>query len=654
MKSQQSTLTQLVSISSLIVTLGIIFGDIGTSPLYVMKAIIGQNNIRENIVLGAVSCVFYTLTLQTTIKYVLITIRADNHGEGGIFSLYSLLRKLKLKWLVIPAVIGGCSLLADSVITPAISISSAVEGLKIYFPEMNHIYIVIAILFLLFFIQQFGTQIIGKSFGPIMLIWFVFLGVLGVFGIYSHPEIFHALNPIYAFQLLKIHPEGFYVLGFVFLCTTGAEALYSDLGHCGRKNVQYSWIFVKTMLLLNYFGQGAYLLKYDGWTLAQISSDANNPANPFFMLMPNWLIPFGIIIATLAAIIASQALITGAFSLISEAIRLNLWPRIAVKYPTSFKGQTYLPSVNWLLFAGCVFVMWHFKKSSEMEAAYGLAIVMCMLMTTLLLAIYLRMNKISFFWIALFVCVYGCIEISFFIANISKFYHGGYVSLFIAFCIALVMLIWYFGKKITNIYNDWVPIDKYVDVIKDLSRDESLTKYASQLVYLASSDNPKLIDSKIIYSILKKRPKRADTYWFLHLHVTDQPYQSDYKITWIEKNTIIRIDFYLGFKVTQRVNVLFKNVLEHLIESQEINVISKYDSLQAHHIPADFKYVLISKIISHDSHLPWYESMIMSAYVLLKKISLSDGKAFGLDSSSVKVEEYPVIVHPISIPLRRI
>lgn len=643
----------VVSLGSLIITLGIIFGDIGTSPLYVMKAIIGNQVIDRDIILGAVSCVFYTLTIQTTVKYVLITIRADNHGEGGIFSLYTLLKRLRKRWVLVPAVIGGCALLADSIITPSISIASAVEGVKVYYPSLNQVYVVIGILFVLFFVQQFGTKIIGKSFGPVMLVWFLMLGVLGLIALLENPSVLCALNPVYAIRLLQIHPEGFFVLGFVFLCTTGAEALYSDLGHCGIKNIQMSWIFVKSMLLLNYFGQGAFLISQEGLTLKAISGNADNPANPFYLLMPDWFLPFGIVIATIAAVIASQALITGAFSLISEAIRLDLWPRIAVKYPTTLKGQIYIPAVNWMLFAGCVFVMLHFQKSSEMEAAYGLAIVLCMLMTTILLMMYMKLYKVSTGWIVLFAIVYLTFEISFFIANIAKFSHGGYVSLFIAGCIASVMFLWNVGKRITGSYNDMVPIADYVDVLKDLSRDESISKYSSHLVYLTSSANKKYIDSKIIYSILKRRPKRADVYWFLNIHVTDQPYQSEYKVTFIEQDTIIRVDFYLGFKVTQRVNLLFREVIEDLVMSGEIDIISKYSSLHAHRIPADFKYVMIRKIISHDSNLPWYESLVVGAYVYLRKFSLSE-KAFGLDSSSVKVEEYPIILHPANIPMHRL
>lgn len=619
-----------------------------------MKAIIGNNKIDPAIIIGAVSCVFYTLTIQTTIKYVLITIRADNHGEGGIFSLYSLLKRLRKGWIIIPAIIGGCALLADGIITPSISISSAVEGLKIYYPQLDVMIIVIVILFILFSVQRFGTQIIGKSFGPIMLLWFLMLGSLGLIGLFSNISILKAFNPYFAFKLLQIHNEGFYVLGFVFLCTTGAEALYSDLGHCGVRNVRISWIFVKSMLVINYFGQGAMMLNFEGKTLAHISGDSLNPANPFYMLMPEWFLPIGIVIATFAAIIASQALITGSFSLISEAIRLDIWPKITIHFPTSFKGQIYIPSINWLLFTGCVFVMIHFQTSSNMEAAYGLAIVLCMLMTTILMTIYMRMNRYSNYWILLFLAVYMTIEISFFVANLSKFSHGGYVSLFIAGIIAFVMFVWYFGKKIIGSYNDFVPLKDYEDVIRDLSEDETVPKYFSNLIYLTNSPNSRLIESKIIYSILKSRPKRADVYWLVHVHVSDSPFQNDYKVKFFQDKHIIRVDFYLGFKLTQRLNVLLRQVIEDLVVSKEIDFISNYPSLHKYHIPSDFKYVIVKKQISYDSKLPWYDSIIIGVYGLLRKLSLSGGDSFGLDKGSVLVEDYPLVLHPVSMPMNRI
>lgn len=311
-----------VSLGTLLITLGIIYGDIGTSPLYVMKAIFGHAPITESLVYGAVSCVLWTLTLQTSIKYVWLTLKADNKGEGGIFSLYALVKKMKKPWLIVPAIIGGSAMLADGIITPPISISSAIEGLKIYYPEIQTIPIVIAIIFCLFLFQRYGTKAIGKFFGPIMLLWFLMLSLVGISQIIQVPEIFKAINPYYAYLLLAEHPEGFFVLGFVFLCTTGAEALYSDLGHCGIRNVRISWLFVKTALVLNYFGQGAFLIAHPDLSLKTLKNGADFIQNPFYLMMPEWFIPIGIVIATVAAIIAAQALITGSFTMINEAKHL--------------------------------------------------------------------------------------------------------------------------------------------------------------------------------------------------------------------------------------------------------------------------------------------------------------------------------------------
>lgn len=634
-----------VTLGGLIVTLGIIYGDIGTSPLYVMKAIMGGEAIEQDIVLGALSCIFWTLTLQTTVKYVILTLQADNKGEGGIFSLYTLVKRLKKKGLIVPAIIGGSALLADGIITPPISVSSAIEGLRIYNPELDTVPIVIGILFILFAIQRFGTKLVGKFFGPMMLIWFGMLGILGIIPLISNIEVLKALNPYYAFHLLKIHPEGFHVLGFVFLCTTGAEALYSDMGHCGRSNIRISWGFVKSMLVLNYFGQGAYLISHSGKTLAELSHNSN-PGNPFYLLMPDWFVPMGIAIATSAAVIASQALISGSFTLISEAMRLNFWPKVSVKFPTELRGQLYIPSVNWLLFLGCVFVVLHFKESGNMEAAYGLAIVLCMIMTTTLLGYYMVMKRYNPILIIFTVAVYFSIEISFFIANISKFTHGGYVSLIIAGLLSFIMAVWFTAKKIRSEYTEFTKIDNYKSVLADLSNDQSIPKYATHLVYLTNAQFSDEIESKIIYSILQKRPKRADIYWFVHVNVVDEPYRMDYRVREIMKDDVIRVDFYLGFRVAPRVNLMFKNVVRDMVKNGEVDITSRYESLNRNNVIGDFKFVIIEKFLSYDNDLPWYERIILDIYFVLKKVSLTEGRAFGLDNSSVKVEQFPIVIHP--------
>ncbi|KUF44873.1 KUP system potassium uptake protein [Myroides marinus] len=643
-----------ITLGTLLVTLGIIYGDIGTSPLYVMKAIIGKEIIREDIVLGAISCVFWTLTLQTTIKYVFLTLKADNNGEGGIFSLYTLVKKLKKRWLLIPAIIGGSALLADGIITPPISISSAIEGLRIYEPNLKTIPIVIGIIFILFVIQQFGTKTIGKFFGPMMTLWFLMIGVIGLSHLLGNLAVLKAINPYYAMHLLSIHSEGYFVLGFVFLCTTGAEALYSDLGHCGIKNIRITWAFVKTMLVLCYFGQGAYLINYSGETLLTLSPDKVNPVNPFFLVMPEWFLPFGIAIATIAAVIASQALISGSFTLINEAIRLNLWPKVMVKFPTNVKGQLYIPSINWLLFLGCVFVVLHFEESGNMEAAYGLAITLCMIMTTILLGYYMYLKRVHIIIIAIVEIAYLSLEVSFFIANVQKFTHGGYVTVFIASLLAGTMVINYLAKKIRKNYTEFVNIEQYKDVLQDISTDTSIPKFASNLIYLTNSNTCSKIEYKILYSITQRRPKRADNYWFVHVHVSDQPYNLEYKIQKMGADNLIRVDFYLGFRNDQKISVLLKQVLKELVSTGEIDVISKYASLQKNNIYTDFEYVIIEKELSYDNELPAHEKIILMLYEWLKKLALSEEKAFGLDSSSVTVERFPMVINPIEeLPLTR-
>ncbi|MEO7171678.1 KUP/HAK/KT family potassium transporter [Flavobacterium sp.] len=644
-----------LSTAGLLITLGIIYGDIGTSPLYVMKAIIGLNHkIDENIILGGLSCIFWTLTLQTTIKYVIITLSADNHGEGGIFALYALVKRTKIQWLIVPAIIGGSALLADGIITPPISVSSAVEGIRTFYPKINTVPIVIGILFVLFTIQQFGTKLVGKFFAPMMLVWFSMLGILGIIQIGTNLEVFRALNPHYAYQLLKIHPDGFYVLGFVFLCTTGAEALYSDMGHCGRKNIRISWIFVKTTLVLNYFGQGAYLIKHEGDTLYHLSGNNSN-ANPFYLMMDNWFQPIGIVIATMAAVIASQALISGSFTLINEAMRLNFWPKVKIKYPTDLKGQLYIPSINWLLFIGCVGIVLHFEESGNMEAAYGLAIVLCMIMTTILLNYYLIMKRVSLFFIVPIIALYLSIEISFLIANLDKFPHGGYVTLIIACMLIGIMTVWFLAKKISKNYTKIVKIESYKKVLAELSVDLSIPKYATHLIYMTNSQRTDEIEEKVMYSILQKRPKRADLYWFIHVNVLSEPYKKEYKVIEIVKDDIYRIDFYLGFREPTKINLMFKQVIKEMVQRGEVDITSRYESLSKNHIVGDFKFVLSEKFLSNDSDLTFFEKIVMNTYFIIKKLSLSEEKGFGLDSSSVKIEQFPLLIHaPEKIEMQRI
>ncbi|MDI9320714.1 MAG: KUP/HAK/KT family potassium transporter [Phycisphaerales bacterium] len=635
-----------VSAAGLLIALGIIYGDIGTSPLYVFNAICDGKEISELLIIGSLSCVIWTLTLQTTIKYVSLTLRADNKGEGGIFSLYALVRRHG-KWAVILAMIGGAALLADGMITPPISIASAVEGLRNiprlrYIPDGLIVRIVMFILIVLFIFQQFGTAWIGKMFGPIMMVWFVMLGILGISNISMDWTILKAFNPVYAIQLLTQYPSGFWILGSVFLCTTGAEALYSDLGHCGRNNIRTSWVFVKLTLVLNYLGQGAFLLTHKGevWRSAQL--------NPFYSIVPGWFLPFSIIIATMAAIIASQALISGSFTLISEAVKLNLWPKMKILYPTIERGQSYIPGINKLLFVGCFAMVWYFEKSSNMEAAYGLAITICMIMTSILFANYLFIHRIKTIAIVGYLTLFLTIEVSFLIANLKKFPHGGFVTLVVAGLLFLCMFVWYRSRKIKNRYVEFVRLDDYIGILQELSNDKSIPKYSTHLVYLTSANNPKEIEHKIIHSILIRKPKRADIYWFVHVNVMDDPYTMEYSVQTIIPNEVIRIEFRLGFRVDQRIQMMFRKVVEDMVNNKEMNIVSRYESLSKNNVKGDFRFIVIEKFLSLENELPLYERLIMRGYFLLKKFSLSEERGFGLDPSDVTLEKFPLIIKPTS------
>ncbi|MEY2923319.1 MAG: hypothetical protein RL108_1945 [Bacteroidota bacterium] len=514
--------------------------------------------------------------------------------------------------------------------------------------DIKTVPIVIAILFVLFTIQQFGTKLVGKFFAPMMLIWFSMLAVLGILQMTQNLSILKALNPYYAYNLLTSDAkgEGFFILGAVFLCTTGAEALYSDMGHCGRKNIRISWAFVKTTLVLNYFGQGAYLLAHQGKLLEQINS---HNSNPFYLIMPEWFKPVGIVIATMAAVIASQALISGSFTLINEAMRLNFWPKVKIKFPTDVKGQLYIPSINWLLFFGCVGIVWHFEESSNMEHAYGLAIILCMIMTTVLLNFYLIMKRVKWYFIAPLISIYIIIEFSFLRANVTKFIDGGYVTLCITIVLISIMSIWYLAKRISKNYTKMVKIDSYKKVLAELSLDLSIPKYATHLVYMTNSNRIDEIEEKVMYSILQKRPKRADLYWFIHVNILSEPYKKEYKVSEIIKDDLYRIDFYLGFREPTKINLMFKEVLKDMVNKGEVDVTSRYESLNKNNILGDFKFVLSEKFLSNDSDLTFFENIVMNAYFFMKKLSLSEEKGFGLDSSSVKVEQFPMVLHPPEI-----
>lgn len=645
-----------VTAAGLLVTLGIIFGDIGTSPLYVFSSIIGDRPITKELVYGGISCVFWTLTLQTTFKYILLTLQADNRGEGGIFSLYALVWRYR-HWLYFPAILGAATLLADGIITPPISVSSAIEGLNGVHGLENIIVpgntltigIVIGIMTLLFFFQQFGTKVVGSSFGPIMLLWFTMIMFWGAIQIFHFPNIIAALNPYYGLKLLIQYPKGFWLLGAVFLCTTGAEALYSDLGHCGKKNIQVSWIFVKTALVANYFGQAAWLLNSGKTTLGLL--------NPFYEIMPHWFLLPAIVIATLATIIASQALISGSFTLISEAVSMNFWPRITIKYPTDVRGQIYIPSINWILYAGCVAMMLYFKDSSSMVVAYGFSITVAMIMTTTLMFYYMKFVKK---WhpvvILLILCVFISVESSFCIANVVKLAQRWK---FLIFEISLVftMYIWFKARKISNRFLHFENFSQHFGTIQNLSADTSIPKYASHLVFLTKANNKKNIESRIVDSILKKRPKRADVYWFVHIHRTDEPYTMEYVVDELVPDKIIRVDFNLGFRVQPRVHLFFRKVLEDTMEYYDVRGGARYGckTAEAKEISSDIRYVIIEKFLSVENEFSLRESFILRSYFAIKGMAQSDKKAFGLDMSDTEIENIPMVVAPVTnVRLKRI
>jgi KUP system potassium uptake protein len=647
-----------VTLAGLIVALGIIYGDIGTSPLYVFNAIIKGRTINETLIVGSLSCIIWTITLQTTIKYVFLVLQADNRGEGGTFALYALVRRHR-RWLVLPAMIGGASLLADGIITPPISITSAVEGLRELpaFRNIDHylVYIVIAILALFFFLQQFGTASIGRFFGPIMTTWFSMLAILGAIHLSDDISILRAFSPTYAFQFLRTYPQALWLLGAVFLCTTGAEALYSDLGHCGKENIRVSWTFVKTCLILNYLGQGASLMAHHNGLLMSDVVIQELGINAFYDLMPQWFIIFGVIIATLAAIIASQAMISGSFTLISEAMRLNLWPKLKIRYPSEARGQLFIPSLNLLMFAGCVGVVLYFRTSQRMEAAYGLAIIVTMLMTTILFSNFMVLRRIKRSYIIFFFIFYFIVESLFLVALLQKFAHGGYITLLIGLVMFSVMYIWFKARKVKNRYVEFVRLEHYIPKIQELSNDRSVPKYATHLVYLTSADNPKEIEHKIIYSILNRKPKRADIYWFIHVDTLDDPYTMEYKVDHIIPNDIIRVEFRLGFRVEPRINLMFRKVVEDLVANKEVNITSRYESLERSNIVGDFSFIVMEKYLSQDNDLPVLERLIMRFHFWLKEMSLSEERGFGLDASTVTIEKFPLIVAPVTnLKLKRL
>lgn len=649
MKVFQKGTKSKITVASLLIALGIIYGDIGTSPLYVLKAIIGERPISETLVYGGISCVFWTITFQTTFKYIYLTLKADNKGEGGIFSLYALVRRYG-KYLVIPTILGASTLLADGIITPPISVASAIEGLT-NIKGLENIPTVPIVLFIisgLFFFQRYGTHKVGTAFGPAMFIWFMMLAILGLYHVVQHPSIIKALNPKYAFDFLSNYPKGFILLGAVFLATTGAEALYSDLGHCGRKNIRITWGLVKTCLLLNYMGQAAWLMNQGvGQTIAG--------KNPFFEIMPDWFLLPGILISTSAAIIASQALISGSYTLINEAMNMNFWPRVAVRQPSESKGQIYIPSVNIMLWIGCVLVVLYFKNSAHMEAAYGLAITLTMMVTTYLLSYFLLFKlKWNKFVTVSLVLLFASIEIVFFIANIQKFPEGGYITILISSVYFFIMYSVYTGRKISNRFTKFVDLGRYVNQINELSNDDTIPKFSTHLIYLTKANNRHEVEEKIIKSVFAKNPKRADVYWFVHIHRTNEPYTLSYDVSELINDKVIKVSINVGFRVQPRTELYFKKIVQELVMNKELNLHTRPDGSTKYNSDPDFKFVVIEKFLSVENEFALREGLILNAYFQLKYLGLSDEKAFGLDKCDVVIEHVPLVYQPITkIDLKR-
>ena len=638
--------THQVGFWGLLITLGIVFGDIGTSPLYVMKAILNTGEtIDESTILGALSCIIWTLTLQTTFKYVCVALRADNNGEGGILALYALLRKHKRRWIYILAIIGASTLLADGIITPAITVTTAIEGLESISPHLPVIPITLAIISVIFFVQQCGTESIGKSFGVFMLLWFLLLGVIGIISITSYPLILKAINPYYAVMLLTKSPQWFLILGAVFLCTTGAEALYSDLGHCGRKNITISWAFVKTMLILNYLGQGAWVLNHVDKALS---------VNPFYSIMPQSMLIFAVIMATGAAIVASQALISGTFSILSEAMNLHFWPRMRIKHPTHVKGQLFIPMINLAMYIGVVLIILLFRDSSHMEAAYGLAITVTMLMTTLLLGFYLRTKGVARLFTLMFMGAYCSIEGVFLAANLSKFLAGGWCTMLIGGILFLMMYVWVRAMKIRHQYISSKPLDEYYKIISDIKTDESIPKYASNLVYVNHADKEGTVDDKLLYSIINKQPKRADHYWLINMEFVDTPDTLEYSCETLVPDTLYSVTMHIGFRIEPRVSLYLRQVVEDLVVDGKVDLRSTYPSLRKNGIPGDFRFIIIHRVYYPESSCNRQQNLLMSIYALISKIGIDEPKALGLDTSMVAVERVPLIINHSNRSSRRI
>lgn len=643
-----------LSLAGIIVALGVVYGDIGTSPMYTIAALISGNgglqNISTDFILGSVSLIFWTLTIVTTTKYVLIALRADNHGEGGIFALYTLVRK-KAKWLIIPAMIGGATFLADGMMTPAVTVTTAIEGLKgvtIFNSVWIHnqktvILVTVIILSILFFIQRFGTEAIGRAFGPIMMFWFTCLALIGLYRLADDWSFLRALNPLYAVQTLfsPQNKNGLFILGSIFLATTGAEALYSDMGHVGRNNIYGSWPYVKICLLINYLGQAVWINQIKDQPLFQ----QMDGLNPFFAMIPSQFRLAMTFLAAMAAIIASQALISGSYTLVSEATKLKILPRLRMVYPTNFKGQLYIPAVNNIIWILCLGIVIFFQTSARMSAAYGLEITITMIMTTILLNAWLATSNFNKFFAKLIVIFFFSIETIFLITNSIKYLHGGYVTLGIALVIIMIMIIWHYGELLKNdntFHREYVSLLAYKNQLKNLSQDQSMPLYATNLVYLTHVHNGYKIKKDILYSILDKRPKRAQVYWFVTVNVTDNPYTTAYSVDTYNTNYMVNVQLYLGFRMEQKVNLFLRQIInEMMIKGELPRQPQQYTTIPDRSV-GDFTFVLIQEVLSPDTQLDNLKKNIIQARLWLQKYTVTPAIWFGLSYSDVIEERVPL------------
>lgn len=626
--------------------MGIVFGDIGTSPLYALDALVRGKPINESLVLGGLSLIFWALTLIVSVKYIFLVMRADNDGEGGIFAMYSLLRRF-FPWITPLVIIGAAMSFADSIFTPAISVSSAIEGIQLHVPTLRTVPIVVGILVGLFFIQQFGTEWVGRLFGPLMFLWFSFIGGIGAWRLIEAPSVLAALNPRYAWDFLMDNPEGFLVLGAVFLAVTGVEALYADMGHVGRGSIRLSWLFVKVALILCYFGQGAWMLTYrKGQVLGEVEK-------PFFAMLPSGWLFIGVGIATIATVIASQALITGAYTIFSEANRLGFWPRLRVLYPATTRSQMYVPFINWLLLGLVLLIVIIMQRSSAMEAAYGLSINVTLLITTTLLILFYGKRPQGIGWVALLLpLVYYPIELAFLLANLHKVPEGGWIALALGGGVAVVMSLWVWGERVKKRFSDQIDFAPYVERLLALSEEEKLPYFATHLVSLSTTEDPAKIEHRLIYAILNRRPKKARTYWFIHVAVSDQPYEATYRTHTYVPGRVYRVDFYLGFKLQPRVSLLLRQVVESLAARGEIDLLSPYESLRKYGQAGDFRFLVVRRVINFDARFSPRERLALQVYQFLDKLSLSVESAYGLEVAALTQEQVPLTTPQIPPELR--